>query len=428
MKSIRLRERPGFDTFGMRIVYRVLYLFFHCRLVSSENLPEDGEPVVFVANHYNVFGPVSFILSVPLLSSIWVNEEIISPETASKAFYSGVQSIVPFLGDNAIRWICDKLGWLACRILIRFKVIPVDRKNPGRLVSTMRQSVASLSEGQNLIIFPEIGLPEYSLTSVTPFFSGFATIGSVYHRKTGKALRFCPCYIDEQHHTIRFGELITYQAEGTRIQEESVRVSDALNLRIQEMAAASRRSPLEKSTPVRRTIMFFCNLLRGLILPPLIILLSLPNPQVSMILYAISQGLRILFNATVSRNYAASNHFSFLLSHFLSLVTDCCMLIYLSALSPFLRWLLLALITNTVITLLSNFISLVRTRWCAGINYFDTLSANLICFICFQQILKVYLTRVFFSVLLLLTYVFLALSTAYTVIFNLRFKEEPDPS
>ena len=257
---------------------------------------------------------------------------------------------------------------------------------------------------------------------------GFATIGSVYHRKTGKALRFCPCYIDEQHHTIRFGELITYQAEGTRIQEESVRVSDALNLRIQEMAAASRRSPLEKSTPVRRTIMFFCNLLRGLILPPLIILLSLPNPQVSMILYAISQGLRILFNATVSRNYAASNHFSFLLSHFLSLVTDCCMLIYLSALSPFLRWLLLALITNTVITLLSNFISLVRTRWCAGINYFDTLSANLICFICFQQILKVYLTRVFFSVLLLLTYVFLALSTAYTVIFNLRFKEEPDPS
>ena len=426
MKAIKLKNRPGFDTFGMRIVYRVLFLFFHCRLVSPENLPEDGEPVVFVANHYNVFGPVSFILSVPLLSSVWVNEDIITPETAAKTFYSGVQALVPFLREKAIRWICERLGHLACKILVRFKAIPVDRNNPGRLISTMRQSVSALTEGQNLIIFPETGLPEYSLTSVTPFFSGFATIGSVYYRKTGKQLRFCPCYIDEQHHTIRFGELVTYQAENTSIAEESLRVSDELNLRIQEMAAASRRSPREKSTPIRRTIICFCNLLRMLILIPLIIMLSLPNPQVSMILYAVSQGLRILFNAAVSRSYAASNHLSFLMSHALGLITDICMLLYLYSLRSFLHWLLLALIANCLITVGSNFVSMVRARWCAGINYFDTLSANLICFICFQQILNISLSGLFLGGLLILTYIFLALSAGYTVIFNLRFREEPD--
>ena len=426
MEFIKLRKRPGFETFGMRIVYWVLYLFFHCRLVSAENLPQSGEPVVFVANHYNVFGPVSFILSVPLRSSVWVNEEIITLETAAKAFHPGVHALVPFLGDRAVDWICEKLGRLACRILIRFQAIPVDRHHPGRLIATLRQSVAALTAGQNLIIFPEVGLPEYSLTSVTPFFSGFATIGSVYYRKTGKTLRFCPCYIDQQHHTIRFGELISYQAEGTNITEESARVSEALNQRIQEMAAATRRSPREKSTPVRRTIMFFCNLLRLLMLIPLTVMLALPNPRVSMILYAVSQGLRILFNATVSRSYASSNHFSFLLSHTLSQVTDLAMLIYLHAAAPFLRWLLLALIANGIITFLSNLVSLVRSRWCAGVNYFDTLSGNLICLICFQQILHISLSRFFLGALLLLTYVFLALSAGYTVIFNLRFREEPE--
>ena len=199
-----------------------------------------------------------------------------------------------------------------------------------------------------------------------------------------------------------------------------------MNLRIQEMAAASRRSPREKSTPIRRTIICFCNLLRMLILIPLIIMLSLPNPQVSMILYAVSQGLRILFNAAVSRSYAASNHLSFLMSHALGLITDICMLLYLYSLRSFLHWLLLALIANCLITVGSNFVSMVRARWCAGINYFDTLSANLICFICFQQILNISLSGLFLGGLLILTYIFLALSAGYTVIFNLRFREEPD--
>lgn len=426
MKVIRLRKRPGFDTFGMRIVYWVLYLFFHCRLVFSPGYPEDDEPVVFVANHYNAFGPISFILSVPLLSSVWVNEDIISPETAAKTFYPGIKSIVPFLWEGAIRWICKKLGQLACDLLYRFKAIPVDRDHPARLISTMRQSVAALEEGQNLIIFPETGLPEYSLTSVTPFFSGFATVGSVYYRKTKKPLRFCPCFIDEQHHTIRFGEIVTYQPEGTVIAEESARVSDELNLRIREMAAASRQSPREKSTPVRRTILFFCNLLRMTLIVPLIILLSLNNLHVSAILYAVSQGLSVLFNATVSRSYAASNHLPFLLSHALSLVTDACVLIHLFTVRRCPGLLLIAFVAASLIHFASNSVSLILMHWCAGINYFDLLSVNLICFLCFQQMMEIRLPGFFSGALLLLTCVFLALSAGYTVIYNLRYREEPE--
>lgn len=113
MKAVKLKNRPGFDTLGMRIAYRILSLFFNCRLVSVENLPEDGEPVVFVANHYTIFGPVSFILSVPLNSSVWVNKDIISPETAAETIYSGIQDTAPFLGGKVLRWISSWLGHLA---------------------------------------------------------------------------------------------------------------------------------------------------------------------------------------------------------------------------------------------------------------------------------------------------------------------------
>ena len=90
MKTIKLRKRSGFDTLGMRIIYHVLYFFFHCRATLPAFLKDDDEPVVFVANHYNVFGPVSFILSVPLPYGIWMNEDIINPESTAKTFAPGM--------------------------------------------------------------------------------------------------------------------------------------------------------------------------------------------------------------------------------------------------------------------------------------------------------------------------------------------------
>ena len=420
MKALKLRERPGFQTFPLRIVYHVLYFFFHCRLSIPAEIEQSDEPFVFVANHYSVFGPASFVLSVPFLCSIWQNEEIISPDSAAETIRPGLKRLLPFLSGRMLDRLCGKLGSLSCKILVRFGAIPVNRKEPSRLMSTMRKSVDALEQGQNLLIFPETGLPEYSLTSVTPFFSGFATIGKLYHRRTGKVLRFCPCYIDEQHHVIHFGEPVSYNPENPDISEESARVSDELNLRVRKMAAASYGVQREKSTPVRRTVLFFCNLLRFLLLIPLLVMVGLPNPHVAMILYVISQGLRILFHAVISSSYTASNRLSSLLSHTIGILTDIILLGYLAALNLNLRWLLYAIIANGSIILISNIVSYARTRRCAGMNYFDTLSGNLICVICLQQLFQIPLNRMIVGILLLATCVFLALSASFSIVFNLR--------
>ena len=203
MRELKYKERPGFDTRTMRWLYRVLYPFFHCRVNLPAELRDSEEPVVFIGNHYNVFGPVSFILSMPVVARAWINVELVQEDTAGEALHSGMAKLLPFLGEKPRNWLCARIAHMGCGTLARLGVIPVDRNRPSTLISTMRQSLQALQEGQNLVIFPEVGLPEYSLTSVTPFYSGFATLGRLYYRKTGRTLRFCPCYIDEQHHQIR---------------------------------------------------------------------------------------------------------------------------------------------------------------------------------------------------------------------------------
>jgi hypothetical protein len=81
-RRLKVKNRPGFETRTMRWVYRILYPYFHCRVSIPRELQESGEPVVFIANHYNVFGPVSMVLSLPFVSRAWINEELIREDTA----------------------------------------------------------------------------------------------------------------------------------------------------------------------------------------------------------------------------------------------------------------------------------------------------------------------------------------------------------
>ena len=418
----RLKNRPGFGTRGMRWIYRALYPFFHCRVRRTQELREHGEPVVYIANHYNVFGPISFVLSVPEAWHIWMNEDLIEPESAAENLQPGMKKLLPFLNGKQNAWLCRKIAAFIVYVMRQFGVIPVNRQQPSKLITTMRKSISALEEGHSLLIFPETGLPEYSLTSVTPFFSGFAMLGRLYYRKTGKILYFCPCYIDEQHHQIRMGALVGYQPDADS-GEETERVSEELNRRIREMAAENRGLEKEPGTPVRRTILFFCNLVRLLLLVPLGVMLGLPNPRMILLFYVLSEGLRILFNAVCS-TYTSSNRLSFLFSHGLGILTDIGVLAYLTAGLPELRWLLYTTMLNGAVILCSNIVTHARYRRFAGVNYFDTLSANLIFLICLQQMLQIQLAPLVLGVLVLGTMVFLCFSAGFTLAFNARIGRE----
>lgn len=422
LRKRKLKDLPTFRKRGMRWLYRALYPFFHCRVRIPEEMQDSREPVVFIANHYNVFGPISFVVSMPVVSNVWINEELVNPESSRKSLHSGLRKMLPFLNESQITRLSTKLARLTVYVLTQAGMIPVDRNQSSKLITTMRQSIASLQEGHNLLIFPETGLPEYSLTSVTPFFPGFAVLGRLYHRKTGRTLRFCPCYIDEQHRLIRLGETVSYDPEADPKTEPN-RVSDELNRRIREMAAESRGVEKEQGTPVRQTILFFCNLIRFLLLIPLIPMLVQPNPRMIMILYLVSEGLRILFNA-IAGTYLSSNRLSFLVSHGIGVLTDVGLITWLAAGEPRLRWILCALIINGLAILISNLAAFRRFGRCAGDNYFDTLAANLLFLLILQQMLDIRVAGIVVTAIgiaILVTFVF---STGFALAFNARIGRE----
>ena len=423
LRKVGYKNRPGFDSSPMRWLYRSLAPFFHCRANLPRELQESTEPVVFVANHYNAFGPISFVHSVPAVCYFWSNAELLNPGEAEDAFRPGMRQMFPFLGEKALNWLCRKMSALACRVLTRLGAIPVDRNRPATLISTMRKSIQTLQEGSNLLIFPETGLPEYSLTSVTPFFSGFAALGRLYYRKTGKTLRFCPCYIDEQHRQIRFGETVTWDPENPDANAETERVSEELNRRIREMAAENRGVEKEKGTPARRAALLFCNLLRAVLLIPLTVMLGIPNPGMILLFYGIIQGLRLIFNVTGSA-YASTNRMYFLMSGALDALTNLSAAVYLRMTAGLSRWIVPALILNCAVILASNIHAFYRYRRCAGLNYFDTVSSNLLCLICLVRLTGIPMTGILSRILETAAVFFLLCSAGFGVALNMRIGRE----
>lgn len=419
MKILKLKEREAFSTFWMRFLYRLIYPFFHCKCVLPRSLTESDEPVVFIANHYNVFGPVSFMASMPIDSSAWVNEELITPQTTETAMIPGLSRMLPFLKEERIRRLSRRLSRLACRVILRFGPIPVSRKEPGKLAATLRESVSTLEGGRCVTIFPESGIPEYSLTSVSSFYSGFAVLGRLYWRKTGKSLKFWPCYIDEQHHEISFGEPVSYRPENMDVTAECTRISDELNDTIRQKAASFHGIKKSERTPVRKTTLLFCNILRLLLLIPTVILLYSGIIFPALVLYGASQGLRIVVNL-VRGTLPATNHGSFILSHGITLLTDTFMMFRLAQTESSLYPLSGLLAFSLLLFVFMNMHTYFHANRCAGTTYFDTLTANLFCIFIFSRFAGISLSSLASSACRLVLIGTVICANLFELIFNLR--------
>ena len=233
---VRLPERIGFETFGMRNLFRALFPFFHCRCsVPAERLGD--EPLVFVCNHYEIFGPLAVAVSLPVRFRLWMSNEMLEPERYVDKTALGLQHAFPMLSLERAKSLYLGLCPLTGKALHKLTPIPVHREDPSRIINTMRQTAEAMARGEHVVIFPEDGQPRYSNGSVTEFMQGFALVGEFYRRETGKDARFCPLYIDKRHRRLCFGDVVTY-GRGNAIAESS-RVSREIREQMLEMARAS---------------------------------------------------------------------------------------------------------------------------------------------------------------------------------------------
>lgn len=183
-------------------------------------IPYDGEPCVFVGNHCGLWGPVDMMVHFPLKDSLcpWFNAAVMNkdevPAYVRQDYWWKPGCTLEPLYDAT-------LPYMAAAVLppILQSVpngIPVYHDN--RAMLTMRQSIRHLDQGQNLLIFPE--QPSGYKSHHTWINTGFMNVAPIYHRRSGRVLKFWPVHIDHKAHRFIVSAPIAFDPE--RILEEQL--------------------------------------------------------------------------------------------------------------------------------------------------------------------------------------------------------------
>ena len=198
-------------------------------LLGTENLPEG--PCVIVGNHSQMYGPIAGELYIPGKHSTWCAGEMMhrreAAEYAFRDFWSGKPASVRWLYLIFSRLIPP----LSQLVFTSAHTIPV--YHDARLMTTFRESLVRLQEGEKLVIFPEKNLRHNNI--LYAFQDKFVDIARLYRRKTGQELDFVPLYLAPALKTMTFGPPVRFRGEKP-IEEERSRICGALMEEITRMA------------------------------------------------------------------------------------------------------------------------------------------------------------------------------------------------
>lgn len=170
---------------------------------------EEGEAVIFTANHAQAIGPVITTLYFPKPIRPWSVAQILDKKTAAGFIFYDF-----FAGANKkCKWFWHFLSHVVSvflRPLLR-AANGISVYHDKRLASTLTESVDALAAGTNLVIFPEC--PEKFSEHINDFYGGFVKLGELYHQKTGKNLKFYPTYIAKPLRKVLVGKPIEYSPD-----------------------------------------------------------------------------------------------------------------------------------------------------------------------------------------------------------------------
>ena len=226
----------GNDVGGGSLLFRILYRivrFFSPKytLYGTENLPE--EPCVIVGNHSQMYGPIAAEMYMPRLRYTWCIGEMMNRKEVPAYAFQDFWSMKPRRMHWFYHLLSHLIAPLAEYIFTRANTIAVYRDQ--RVMSTIRQSIARLQEGADIVIFPEKNEPYNAI--LCRFQEHFADLGELYYRRTGTAVAFVPMYVAPMLKGIYFGKPVRYNP-GASDGEERTRICGAIASAITETAVS----------------------------------------------------------------------------------------------------------------------------------------------------------------------------------------------
>ncbi len=233
-KIVSLKER--FVTWSSIAIIRP---FNRHKMVDQDHVRIDPEnPVVFLGNHAEIYGPIASALCFPYKVRFWVIHKMMFNKQDVRAYlYENTFSKKTYLPVFVRRLLAWYLGWLSVNVMNALRAIAVYRDSPMKLRQTIRESVDALMGGENLMIFPEHPEGKYVKGGISELSPGFLMLAEAWWKKSGKKLRMMPVFANREKRTFTFGDEIVYEPENGYAAEQDRILKEAYN----QLVALSQR-------------------------------------------------------------------------------------------------------------------------------------------------------------------------------------------
>ncbi len=228
LKTRLIRKKENIVT---AIVIGILRPFNRHKMVNLEHVKTDPDnPLVFLGNHAEIYGPIASALCFPVPVRFWVISKMMFRKQDVRAYlYENTfskKTFLPVFVRKLLAWI---LGWLSVNVMSSLRAIAVFRDSPMKLRQTIRESVSALENGENLMIFPEHPEGKYVKGGISELSPGFLMLAEAWWKKTGKKLRMMPVYANRDQRTFTFGDEIRYEPENGYAAEQERILGEAYN-------------------------------------------------------------------------------------------------------------------------------------------------------------------------------------------------------
>ena len=230
-KNFRERIVSLKENIVTKMTMGILRPFNRHRMVQLDHIREDPEnPIVFLGNHAEIYGPIASALCMPVDVRFWVinmmmfDKKVVRPYLYENTFSK--KTFLPVFVRKLLAWI---LGWLSVNVMSSLRAIAVFRDSPMKLRQTIRESVSALESGENLMIFPEHPEGKYVKGGISELSPGFLMLAEAWWKKTGKKLRMMPVYANRDQRTFTFGDEIVYEPENGYAAEQERILGEAYN-------------------------------------------------------------------------------------------------------------------------------------------------------------------------------------------------------
>ena len=217
-------------TLAFRFVRRCVNLFYgDASVVGEENLPD--EPCIIVSNHAKMNGPICSQLFTTRPARTWCIGQVMKLQQAPAYAYEDFWSHKPRWSRCFWKMTSYIIAPLCVFVFNGADTIPVYRD--GRLATTFKQSLETLNEGVDVVIFPEKN--EKYNHIINEFQDKYVDLARLYYNKYKKPIKFVPMYNAPTLRKLVYGEPIEYDPN-IPIQEQRKVVCDHVKSEISRLA------------------------------------------------------------------------------------------------------------------------------------------------------------------------------------------------